>query len=259
MRLLPSGSTSSASVETEASASSADIQKKRGRPRKDDTTETPSKPQGGSKVPEGSPALAIDYTRPSTSTELLMDLQRRVIALEEYQTRKLTAGEYAIAVQLMTGNSLESLTKNGYVVEKCPCESRLCKGWRLVPVVHYRSTDQTTFKDTSEVKPMELKDLTPKDNGPIDPIEEAPLGFIFNKMFEDGLLKKNKKEQTLIPDDGPITWTHRQQLAFAHGFDMEDLLALEGKPRELQRQLIANLREIGYTNILSSPPTKEKK
>jgi hypothetical protein len=41
-------------------------------------------------------------------------------------------------------------------------------------------------------------------------------------------------------------------LAFAYTFELTDLLELEGKPRELQRRLIAALREIGY-NVLSAP------
>lgn len=255
MRLLPSGSSPSTAVHSQTAQTPSGViqEKQRGRSRQPPDA-TPAPTEGDAQGTPAAIASTIDYTRPTTSTELLMDLQRRVIKLEEFHVRKLSAGEFAIVIQATTGLSIEALTNNGYVVEKCHCEGRDCKGWRLVPVGHFRSADQGSFKDTSPVRRGELTDRSAE---PQEPAEE-PLEAIFQRMFKDGLLKKNTHGQTLIPADGPITWTHRQHLAFAQGFDLTDLLELEGKPRELQRQLITTLKEMGYTNILSSAPKKEK-
>jgi hypothetical protein len=183
----------------------------------------------------------IDYTRPTTSAELLADLQRRVGALEELSTRRLTAGEYAIAVQAMTGQSVEQWQKQGNIVEKCPCTNLHCKGWRMIPIAHHRMAADVADRDTSPVNVRKLRD-----------VEEPNLTTVFQQMFTDGLLKKGKHDATLIPKDGPLSWSQEQQLAFAKGFEMEDLLALKGKPRELQRRLITSLREIGY-DVISAP------
>lgn len=197
------------------------------------------------------PAPAVDYTRPTTSTELLLELQRRVIRLEELSTRKLTAGEFAIAIEAMTGMSVEQWQRAGTVVEKCLCSNVMCKGWRMTPVEHHRTAAKVAPRDVSAVRAEELKDVAAAPEKATEPVEPS-LPEVFQQMFADGLLTKGKNDATLIPKDGPITWTHRQQLAFAHGFEMEELLTLEGKPRELQRRLIAALRDIGY-NVIAAP------
>lgn len=199
-----------------------------------------AKTEDSEPAPAAAASVAVDYTRPQSTTELLVDLQRRVINLETISTRRLTAGEYAIAVEAMTGQSLEAWKRQGYVVENCSCTNLACKGWRMVNVNHYRTEVKGQERDSSPVRVEELKDVPPDFDA------------IFDQMFKDGKLKKGKNDSTLIPKDGPISWTHQEQLAFAKGFEMDELLALEGKPRELQRQLIASLREAGY-DILSAP------
>jgi hypothetical protein len=198
-----------------------------------------------------SPVLAdtpppVDYTRPTDTVSLLLDLQQRVIRLEAWQTRKLTAGEFAIAVEATTGQSVEKLEKSGLVVEVCPCDSPRCKGWRLIPVDHHRTTGGMRTRNTGAVTVDELQDIAPPV--PLDEEWDAEdLQAIFQQMFTEGLLTHGRNGATLIPPEGPASWTHTQMLAFAHGFELPDLLALEGKPRELQRQLIETLRGRGYT------------
>ena len=186
----------------------------------------------------------IDYTRPTNTTELLLDLQQRLIALEELAYRKLTSSEWAIAIEATTGLSLDQWAQNGYVAAKCPCTKTRCKGWMFTPIEHHRTAPKPVATDSSPVKASELTDVSHKELTP-------DYAATFKQMFKDGKLSK-KGEATLIPKDGPITWTHDEQLAFVHGFEMEELLEYAGKPRELQRRLIAALREAGY-NILSAP------
>lgn len=206
----------------------------------------PRKSRAAKAEPAPAPAApavpAVDYTRPTSTTELLLDLQRRVIALEGLSSRKLTAGEFAIAVEATTGMSVERMQKLGTVVEKCNCGNLNCKGWRLIPVEHYRTAKNDHDRNNAPVTAADLKDV------PVTAVEEPEPDWdaLFEQMFTDGLLKRGKGGATLIPKDGPVTWTHQQQLAFAHGFEMEELTTLEGKPRELQRRLIAALKEIGY-------------
>ena len=195
------------------------------------------------------PAIAapvIDYTRPNDTTSLLMDLQRRVIDLEAKSTRKLTAGEYAIVVEATTSIPLEKWERQGYVVEKCHCDNPMCKGWRLTPVEHHRTAAKEDVRQTGAVAVQELKDVAPTEVGVDEEWDDDDLEAILEQMFTDGLLKRGKNEATLIPPDGPMTWTHAQMLAFAHGFEMEGLKSLRGKPRELQRALIEGLRGLGY-------------
>jgi hypothetical protein len=193
----------------------------------------------------------VDYTRPNTSTDLLMDLQQRVRRLEEAASKKLTAGEYAIVVEATTGTSLERWQKQGYVVEKCNCENLACKGWRMTPIEHKRTAGEDVPQDSSAVAVTELKDVVPEPTVD-EEWDDDDLDAIFRQMFKDGLLTRNSKGETLIPPDGPINWTHGQMLAFAHGFEMGGLKLLRGKPRELQRHLIAALKGLGY-DVLVRP------
>jgi hypothetical protein len=184
--------------------------------------------------------------------------------LEEISKRKLTAGEYAIAVKAMTGRTVAQFEKDGYVVSKCKCESLDCKGWNLNPIEHHRTgvKSEDYPRKTGVVTAEELKDVVSTPDAKQTAVtdedwDDEDLAAIFKQMFTDGLLKKGKKDSTLIPPDGPITWTHAQMLAFAYGFEMEDLLSLRGKPRELQRQLIERLTSAGY-DVLTQLPAKGK-
>lgn len=149
----------------------------------------------------------------------------------------------------MTGRSLEQWQKDGYVVGQCPCNKHTCKGWNLTPIEHHRTAARSTVK----TEPITAESITPEQTRAVKAsLRKEWLERIFARMFVDGLLKKGKKDSTIIPKDGPITWTHEEQLAFAQGFEMDELLTLEGKPRELQRRLIAALRDLGY-DVLSAP------
>lgn len=215
-----------------------------------DRTDGPAKkPKPAAKKSESEPAApaypAVDYTVPVTPLEIQVDMQRRIEKLEGVVYRKLTAGEYAIAVEAMTGQSLETWQRQGYVVEMCPCVKPVCKGWRMMTISQARNSE----KMNEPVTDIPVPTVTAKtENLVLD--RALVLGGKFQQMFVDGRLKKGKHDSTIIPKDGPMTWTHEEQLAFAQGFDMDDLLTLEGKPRELQRQLIASLRAAGY-DILS--------
>jgi hypothetical protein len=205
----------------------------------------------------------IDYTRPTSSTELIFELQRRVIRLEESLTRKLTAAEYAIVLEAMTGVSLDKWEKNGYVIDKCHCENITCKGWTMTPIEHFRSGSANyPPKKGGPVTPAELKDI-PQESKQMAIIDEDwdddDLEAIFKQMFKEGLLKVGKNDSTIIPPDGPVTWTHAQMLAFAHGFDLAELKEHKGKPRLLQQQLIERLRGLGYkVNALPEPAQEAK-
>lgn len=213
------------------------------------TTREDAAPANGERSAAAPVAAAItDYTRPTDTSQLLLDLQRRVIEVEQRQTRKLTAGEYAIAVEAMTGRKVEQWQRDGYVVSPCQCGKHTCKGWNMTPIEHHRTAAKPPSANTEPVTAAELKDIAPPT------VEHARQHRekVFARMFTEGKLKKGKNDSTIIPKDGPITWTHEEQLAFAQGFEMEELLELELKPRELQRRLITALRELGY-KILSAP------
>lgn len=192
-------------------------------------------------------APIVDPTRPTTVADLVLDLQRRVIEMEKLAYKKLTASEYAIVIEADTGQTLDWWKGRGYVVDKCLCSVPKCKGWKMTPVEHHRTASPGFERDMSPVRRTELKDADTDVVAVPESVDNtARHERLFKKMFKRGLLKEGKRGATLIPKDGPITWTHEEQLAFAHGFEMEELLALEGKPRELQRRLIAALKEIGY-------------
>jgi hypothetical protein len=238
-----------------------------------DAGKTAGKKETQSKPAPAAPAVpVVDYSRPTNSTELLLDLQRRVIAVEEYQSRKLTAMEYAIAVEAITHRSLDQWQRDGTVIEACKCTNVRCKGWRMTPVEHHRTASKETVADkrTVAVALSELKDQTTalktEVAALIKPSPEQTVKVkaelkkeshesIFKKMIKQGKVEQ-KGDTTLIPKDGPINWSHEEHLAFAHAFEMEELLELEGKPRELQRRLITALREIGY-DILTAPEKKK--
>jgi hypothetical protein len=194
-----------------------------------------------------------DATRPTSLTELVMDLQRRVIDLEAKENRRLTAAEWAIAVKLFTGTSLDEWERRGYVSDKCPCDNPKCKGWTLIPI-------DTARQGGGVSKPMG-KDR-PVTRGEIEEDQEARLDkkspakkvmakidydTVLQDMFDEKLLKM-KGDVTYIPPDGPASvWSTEQKLAVAKGFGLKDLMDLGDKPRELTRQLIESLRKMGYT------------
>lgn len=241
MRLLTSSKTSADKSSKYDSTSKKSVSTKADVNESENDKSVTKKKSDSEQLAAAVPVSPVDYTRPASTTELLVDLQRRVIHLETQFTRRLTAGEYAIAVGLMTGQSLEKWQSQGYVVEQCPCTNLGCKGWRMVPVGHYRTEPKGQEKNSS---PVNVEALTAT--------QEEPLDIVFQQMFKQGKLGKGKNDTTLIPPDGPINWSHREQLAFAAGFEMDDLLKFEGKPRELQRRLIEELRTLGY-KVLSAP------
>jgi hypothetical protein len=185
---------------------------------------------------------------------------RRLTALETEHLRKLTAGEYAIVVQSTTGRSVEQWQKDGYVIHACPCDKVTCKGWNMTPLEHHRMA----AKPKEAVEPPSVPVAASSSSPPVlaAPKERsrptstvATRQAVFQQMFAEGKLREGKKGSTIIPKDGPMTWSHDEQLAFAQGFEMTELLALEGQPRELQRKLIVALRELGY-DVLSGGKKK---
>jgi hypothetical protein len=257
MRLLPNSKTTTDKPAKPVPASTAGVPAAGATKGDGDGAEAKAQVAAAQPVAAAPVVTAPDYTRPQNSTELLFDLQRRVIALEELSYRKLTANEWAITIEASTGLSLDQWSKQGYVAESCPCTKLRCKGWKLTPVEHKRMAGSKTplAEGGAEVKPEELKDVVA---APV-PEKEKTASFtkeewhqkVFSRMLKDGLITQ-KKDTTHIPKDGPITWKVEEMLAFAYTFELTDLLELEGKPRELQRRLIAALREIGY-NVLSAP------